>query len=36
MSYDFTKRRLKALREEISLEVIDCIEMNCEEDKWDA
>ena len=31
MSYDFTKRRLKALREEISLEVTECIAMNCRE-----
>ncbi|MBS7339220.1 MAG: hypothetical protein KIH00_03115, partial [Lachnospiraceae bacterium] len=29
MSYDYTKRRLKTLREEITLEVVDCIEMNC-------
>ena len=32
MSYDYTKRRLKTLREEITLEVVDCIEMNCGED----
>ena len=32
MSYDYTKRRLKTLREEITLEVVDRIEMNCGED----
>jgi len=31
MSYDYTKRRIKTLKEELTLEVAECIQMNCGE-----
>lgn len=30
-SYDYTKRRIKTLKEELTLEVAECIQMNCGE-----
>ena len=31
MSYDYTKRRIKYLKEAVTLDVVECIQMNCGE-----